>query len=594
MGLYRYATKDLSITTAEAFVQKLNAVGDGRSTKASTILYAVLGKSTQWPDEPTPEYPPDNEQYLHYEAHRNFIGGKKVQPSDVSHVATRYDWKYGEVYSMYRDTDIDVYYKKFYVVTDENNVYKCLYNNKGRQSIVKPTGYSLRPFTTSDGYMWKYMYTISLTQANKFMTPNHIPVRTAVEPDGSAETERLLLVQNTAVNGSIQVIETNTPGTNYSQIANGIVEAGGKYTLKLSAIGANPPSPVDNFYNGCSVYVISGTGAGQLRRIINYSGSTKTMTVNTAFSSVCNSDSRVIVSPTVTIVGDGQGAKAYATVNGSTGGIANIAMVTVGSGYTRAKAYITANSVHGYGASANVVISPLGGHGSNPVRELAADRVLVNVQFTGQEGISANGNGYIPSNTEFRTITLLADPVLKVDANNSHSYTEHVANTSNSPPSLRFTTRIVSSYNEMDGSIPENPFTVGDILTNSRNILRARTGELEFVTELSQLAKDNNALRNALRSANGQIVYIKKDETESDPSFYTLYINNVNSYSDYIAFTKDDILVKSTSETPVATVESIKGPEANTYSGEIIFTENVQSVLRDVNQIEDIKIILDF
>jgi hypothetical protein len=146
----------------------------------------------------------------------------------------------------------------------------------------------------------------------------------------------------------------------------------------------------------------------------------------------------------------------------------------------------------------------------------------------------------------------------------------------------------------MDEAIPENPFYKGDVLTNKRNILRARTGDLEFVTELSQLAKDNNALRNATRSANGQIVYLRKDETENDPSFYTLYINNVNSYSDYAAFTKDDVLVKSTSETAVATVESIKGPEANTYSGEVIFTENVQPVTRDISQIEDIKVILDF
>lgn len=594
MGLYRYATKDLSITNAEAFIQKINADGDGRDSKKSSILYVVLGKSTTWPDEPNPIFPPDNEQYLHYEVQRNFIGGKKVQSSDVSHVATRYDWTSGTVYSMYRDTDIDVYYRKFYVVTDENNVYKCLYNNKNAASTVKPTGYSLQPFTTSDGYMWKYMYTISLTEQNKFMTPSHIPVKTAVAEDGSAETDRLLLVQNTAVNGSIQVVETFKPGANYSQVANGVVEAGGKYSLRLSAIGANPPSPVDNFYNGCSVYVISGTGAGQLRRVINYSGSTKTLTVNTAFASVCNSDSRVIVSPTVTIVGDGQGAKAYATVNPSTGGVANIAMVSVGSGYSRAKAYITANNVHGYGAAANVVVSPLGGHGSDPVRELAADRVMINVQFSGQEGISANGNGYIPSNTEFRTISILADPVLKVNSNNEHKTTEHVANTSNSPATLRFTTRIVSSYNEMDEAIPENPFYKGDVLTNKRNILRARTGALEFVTELSQLAKDNNALRNATRSANGQIVYLRKDETENDPSFYTLYINNVNSYSDYAAFTKDDVLVKSTSETAVATVESIKGPEANTYSGEVIFTENVQPVTRDISQIEDIKVILDF
>jgi hypothetical protein len=150
------------------------------------------------------------------------------------------------------------------------------------------------------------------------------------------------------------------------------------------------------------------------------------------------------------------------------------------------------------------------------------------------------------------------------------------------------------SYNQMEGSDPKNPLVVGDILTNERNRLRAEIGELEFVTELGPVARSSAALVNAVKSANGNVVYIREDETESDPSFYTVYANDVDSYSDYAAFTKDDIILKSTSETKVATVEAIKGPEANTYSGEILFTENIQPVTRDPKQIEDIKIILDF
>jgi hypothetical protein len=52
--------------------------------------------------------------------------------------------------------------------------------------------------------------------------------------------------------------------------------------------------------------------------------------------------------------------------------------------------------------------------------------------------------------------------------------------------------------------------------------------------------------------------------------------------------------LKRGNATKIATVSSIKGPEANTFSGEFIYTENVQKVTRDVDQTEDIKIILDF
>jgi hypothetical protein len=600
MATYRYATKDLSIQAAEAFVAAASMISgtasdkDGRNTKNSSILYVCLGREEDWPNEPTPIQPPDNEQHLHYELHRKFIGGKKVTAGDISHVTVRHDWTSGTVYAMYRDIDTDMYDRAFYVMTDENNVYKCLYNNKSAASTVQPTGFSTLPFTTSDGYTWKYMYTIPLGDAQKFMTPLHIPVKTIQSSDGSVESARQLAVQNAAVNGAIHVIETVQTGSGYHYYANGVVESAGTNTLRLSTAVDSLPSPIDNFYNGSSVYIISGTGAGQLRRIIDYSGTTKTLTVNTAFQTIANTDSRVIISPTVTVIGDGMGAKAYSIVDTSIGSIANIAVISVGSNYTRAQALISSNSIHGAGATANVVISPLGGHGHDPIRELYADKVMLNVQFNGSEGVSATGRGYIPSNTDFRTISLLRDPVLKVNANNEPTTVEYIANTSNSPATLRFCNRLTISYNQMNGAVPVNALTVGDIITNERNRLRAETGELEFVTALGPAARAAAALANAVKAANANIVYLREDETQSDPSFYTVYINNVESYSDYAAFTKDDVILKSTSETKIATVEALAGPEANTFSGEVLFTENLQAVTRDPDQIEDIKIILDF
>jgi len=594
MAVYKYATKDLSINAAESFLHNATHDEDSSTEKKSMILYVCLGHNKEWPNEPTPITPPDNEQHLSYEHYREMIGCRRVTSSDMSHVTQRYDWTSGTVYSMWRDTDTDMYERAYYVLTDEYNVYKCLYNNKGSASTVKPSGFSTLPFTTSDGYTWKYMYTVSLSEANKFLTPSYIPVKTIETGDGSTESDRQLAVQNAAVNGAIHVVETVQVGSGYHYIANGIVEAGGRDDIRLSAAGDNPPSPIDNYYNGSSIYIQSGTGAGQLRRIIDYDGSTKTFTVNTAFQTTCNTDSRVIISPSCTIIGDGQGAKAYTRVNSSTGAISNVQVIAVGSGYSRAQALITSNSIHGSGATANVVISPTGGHGSNPIRELYADKIMMNIQFNGVEGVSANGNGYIPSNTEFRSISLLSDPVLKCDSNNNFITVERIANTSNSPATLRMMTRLTISYNQMDGSTPQNPLVVGDTITNERNRLRAELGTLEFVTELGQTARESAALTNAVLAANADIVYIREDETESDPSFYSVYINNVESYSDYAAFTKDDVILKSTSDTQVATVESIKGPEANTFSGEILYVEHIQAVTRDPEQTEDIKIILDF
>jgi len=590
---YRYATKDLSINNAEAFVKALNAT-DGSANKNSVILYAVLGNSQEWAEEPIPDFVVDNEQNLQYEQHRKFIGAKKIDTGSVSHVVPRYNWAAGTTYSMYRDTDEDMYERRYYVLTDQYNVYKCLYNNKGSASSVKPTGFSTLPFTTSDGFTWKYLYTISLGEADKFLTSVHMPVKNIATPDTSPEQTRQQAVQNAAVNGAIEIVETVNLGSGYHQVANGVVEVGGRLSIKVSTAGDNGASPIQGFYNGSSVYISSGTGVGQLRRITQWSGSTRTMTVNAAFTTTPNTDSRIIISPTVTIIGDGSSAQAYSRVNASTGSIANVAVINVGSQYTRAKVLISANGIHGVGATANAVISPVGGHGSNPVRELAADKIMLNVQFNGSEGVSSTGAGYIPSNTAFRTLSILKDPVLKVDANNTHIAVESIANTSNSPSTLRMTSRATLSYTSMDGATPINPLSAGDTITNERNRLAAELGTLEFVTTLGAIQRKNESLQNAVQGANAHIVYIREDETQSDSSFYTMYLNSVQSYSNHVAFTKDDIVLNSTSETPVATIESIQGPEANTFSGEILYTENIRAVDRTPEQIEDIKIILDF
>ena len=595
MPTYRHPTKEMSISNAKAFIASMNA-SDGSTSKKSTILYACLGKNTPWPDESSPPEPPQNVEYEHFAIKKDFIGGKKIDTGSVSHVVPRHDWTSGTIYSMYRDTDTALFEPSrspFYVVTDQFNVYKCLYNNKKAASTIKPSGFSTIPFTASDGYTWKYLYSISLGDADKFMTSVHMPVKTIIGTDNSIESDRLLDVQNAAVDGAIQILETNTTGVGYEEVIDASVASADTTSVTISRSVDIPMSSADNIYNGSSVYIVSGTGAGQLRRITDYQGSTRRLTVNTAFSTIPDTTSISIISPTVTIIGDGSGAKAYTRLN-SAGAVANISMINVGSRYTSAIAKITANSVHGSGATANVVISPKGGHGSDCISELGGDKVALNVQFQGTEGISANGNGYIPSNTEFRTISILQDPKLRCDSNNNFVTTESVANTSNSPLTLRLTTRATISYEQMQLTVPQNPLAPRDVITNERNRLRAELGHLEFVTSLGVQARKNEALANSLQAANAQIVFIREDEKQDDSSFFTAYLNNVSSYSNYLPFTVDDIILKAGSETKIATVKQVKKPEANTISGKILYTENISAATKSLDQIEDIKIILDF
>ena len=593
----KYVSKEFSILNARKFK---DSVGSTQKDQVgnSTILYAVLGRNRAYTDEGNPDTPIETDKDKQYQLWRDAVGGRKITAGDVEHVIPRYNWTAGTVYAMYRDIDKTMYERSFYVITSENNVYKCINNNKGAASTVEPNGYSTKVFTLSDGYTWKYMYTVSLGQADKFLTASYMPVRTLANTDASAEGDRQLQIQNAAANGSIEVIETFNVGSGYLSLSNTIAESATTTTVKISTASGSTPSPVDNIYNGSSIYLISGVGEGQLRRITNYVGSTKTLTVNTAWQTLPNTDTKMIISPTVTVIGDGTNAKAYSRTLSASGGIANIFMITTGTGYTQANALITANSVHGLGATANVVLSPVGGHGKDAVRELGGDKLMLNAQFAGTLGVSSTGKGYIPANVDFRSVSVLKNPILKVDEDNDLISIERAANTTNSPANLRLTTELTISYDSTDADflLPANQgLESGSLITHERARLDAALGTLQFVTELSPTARDTNAMSNAVKSANATVVYIRDDETQSDASFYTVYINNIGSYGGAgVPWTKDDEILKSGSATKVATVSTINGPEANTYSGEFIHTENISKITRAEDQTEDIKIVLDF
>ena len=186
--------------------------------------YHWLGKENAWSDflspfipsstNDTPGAPSDN---FRYELHvrRDMLYAKLVKPSDISYIAPRYDWVSGEVYDMYDDayTDIEPAYSgavrleeaKFYVLTSAFNVYKCISNNYNAPSTQVPTGTSINVFAPgngSDGYLWKFMYTIPLSLRGKFLSSEFIPVSTALKNQFYA-------------NGAIIQVENLNGGSNY-------------------------------------------------------------------------------------------------------------------------------------------------------------------------------------------------------------------------------------------------------------------------------------------------------------------------------------------------------------------------------------------
>ena len=137
---------------------------------------------------------------------------KKVGSADVSHGLTRYDWTSGVTYDEYAhdisatntssgSNATSLFASKFYVMTDEYHVYKCLRTGRATggatvASTVKPTGTSATALVetadtgaTQYGYLWKYMYTVTASDTIKFVTNDFIPVKTIgakAEIDGTS------------------------------------------------------------------------------------------------------------------------------------------------------------------------------------------------------------------------------------------------------------------------------------------------------------------------------------------------------------------------------------------------------------------------
>ena len=129
----------------------------------------------------------------------------------------------------------------FYVVTDEFNVYKCLDNNNGSRSLIKPTTSILEPIKLNDGYIWKFMYNIPINLRNKFVTDTHIPVVSA-------------LTSSFYSNGKLDNIYITNKGKDYTSA-----------TVTVTGDGYLESDPI--FLNGV---VVVGAGSGYTNPTVSF------------------------------------------------------------------------------------------------------------------------------------------------------------------------------------------------------------------------------------------------------------------------------------------------------------------------------------
>lgn len=428
-------TQQFKIDNAKNFMAQF-------TTPNTNSLYMFLAKATPWnTDFEIPPDPQDNSQN-YFKLWDEILAMKRINFTDMSHVVRRINWTKNTVYSEYDNLDNDLFSKDFFVLNSEFNVYKCIDNASNSESLVEPTGKSLNIFSTADGYKWKYLYTLDVSDRLKFLTANWMPVKT--DPAVSA----------VAKDGAIEHVKIFNGGTDYSIRAN---------------------------------LYISGDGTG----------------ANIGF----RQNLGVIYEP---IYYDN------------------------GTRYRFANTFVTDSNSRGRGANVRAILSPIGGHGSDTIRELGAKYVMLYTKTEYNEGF-----GDFPGGFSYRKLGIIKNPKTSSNA---------IAN--------------VSSLTALEGLVLAN--VIGTFSAG------------EYVEGVSS-------------NANAYIV----STTATDGNGRIRYSQVEGVTNNFISFTVGENLIgKSSGATAQITTKLASNISQDT--GEILYVENRYAVTRVPSQTDTLHLVLEF
>ena len=616
-------TNKFRIHNAKSFIEgfsELDGIMDPEDPCVSRIrqktnIYMFIGKHTPWsPDDKVsgsndltndfnPPIPSDTVQSVDFDVWRNMIAAKKINPNDVKHVIPRHDWSLnnngtGKVYTQYDDLNKSLYsssYSPFYVFTDDFNVYKCIFNNYGSPSTVKPTGTdSKQMIKTSDGYVWKYMYSVSPSDSLKFVTSSHIPVQTIkFDYDWSSRsyTQQELSqieVQRESVDGSIHSVVKIGEGAGYRGLkgkifGEGIYDSDNDTTIfRISQNDAVfTVGMVNDYFNDMTVF-FNDSSVRKCFDIIDFVApdlsnplSMASITVKGRSDNSENADRVPLntsfeIAPKVHIDGnvsrgirpaDGIGLKSVARISDDTLGnntfkISSIEILSEGESYTHCPIHFQMNGEPQIPADYRFVISPKGGHGYDPVEELGGFYVMVNVRLEYDENLSNLTVG-----NDYRQIGLVREPI---DVSTGSPAEDIIYLQSNSIE------MVLTSIND---DIDSLPFTKDELITNGKGVYGKVLDYREYDLKdniTGDFIPDSIVDKKVLRIAE---IFGKNGET----------------------FSYDDVIttVRGTDEID-AKVERVVSESLVKYSGEILYLEQRKPISRDIDQIEDIKIIVEF
>jgi hypothetical protein len=240
------------------------------------------GRTSDW--NTSPPAPLDN-QSNNAHAGDVILFGKKITSANVRRIVRRVDWVAGSRYEIYRDdysiaspspltNAARLFDANYYVLNSDFRVYICIENGssgtnpKGNVSQDEPTFTDLEPTragTSGDGYIWKYLFTVSPSDIIKFDSTEYITLPDNWLLSSDTQVQAVRESANSDINlNQIKTVYIDKSGSAYStgsslemdiigdgtggkvrvdvdgngQITNTVVTAGGKnYSYALVDLG---------------------------------------------------------------------------------------------------------------------------------------------------------------------------------------------------------------------------------------------------------------------------------------------------------------------------------------------------------------------
>ena len=271
------------------------------------------------------------------------------------------------------------------------------------------------------------------------------------------------------------------------------------------------------------------------------------------------------------IKGDGTGGIVKFVTNGA-GTITSAEIQARGSAYTYGNVLLGNGNLFSNtglssavttGASAvgaiEVVLAPQGGHGSDQETELNGKRVMTNIRLTYSEG-----SGDFPVDNDFRRIGIISDPY------NYGTTTFSTADTLSGLKSLKITGA------SADYSADEK-------------ITQTVTGGTAYGTVVSWTLDSGSTTAGVLK-------YIQTNDAHTDSGkVYAFESNGSNAITGEASTASGNVDTAYGSTLLGVTFSSgLATPEIENNSGNVIYVENRRLITRAADQIEDIKLVIEF